>query len=65
MKFEVVFDVVTEPRDTNWGAYSTRSDLADRTVVVEAGSSHQAERLVEAMFGGSSNIRIKVAKILY
>ena len=34
-------------------------------MVVEAGSSQQAERMVESMFGGRTNVKVKVAKILY
>jgi hypothetical protein len=63
MKFEVVFDIKTQSYSN--GAYSSRTDLQDRKMVVEAGSSQQAERLVESMFGGQSNVRVKVAKIVY
>lgn len=65
MKFEVVFDVITQPLSSPYAAYGSRSDLQDRKMIVEAGSSQQAERQVEAMFGGRSNIRVKVAKIIY
>lgn len=65
MRFEVVFDIVTEPRRHQFDAYASRTDLTNRTMVVEAGSSQQAERLVESMFGGPMNIRVKYANILY
>lgn len=65
MKFEVVFDVITQPLSSPYAGYSSRTDLQDRKMVVEAGSSQQAERQIEAMFGGRSNVRVKVAKILY
>jgi hypothetical protein len=65
MKFEVVFDVITQSLSSPYAGYSSRTDLQDRKMIVEAGSSQQAERQVEAMFGGRSNVRVKVAKIVY
>jgi hypothetical protein len=65
MKFEVVYDLFTQPARSQYSAYSSRSDMENLKMVVEAGSSQQAERIVESMFGGRTNVKVKVAKILY
>lgn len=65
MKFEVVYDLFARPAASAFSGYSSRSDLENLKMIVEAGSSQQAERQVEAMFGGRTNVKVKVAKILY
>jgi len=65
MKFEVVYDLFTKPASSPYSGYSSRSDMENLKMVVEAGSSQQAERIVESMFGGRTNVKVKVAKILY
>ena len=60
MQFRVTFDILTERRtDTFMG--SSRSDLQNQTAVVEAPSTTQAQRLVEAMYGGSQMVVVKSA----
>lgn len=60
MKFQVVFDILTEAR-TNSYLGASRSDLQNQTMVVEAQSVVQAQRQVEAMYGGYQNVVVKYA----
>lgn len=63
MQIQVVFDILTEARTAS-SLGASRSDLQNQTVVVEAQSTIQAQRQVEAMYGGSQNVLVRYAQPL-
>lgn len=62
--YEVTYDITTSPKDSYSGGYSTRSDMSNLTIVVQAMGPSQARSIVESMFGGPSACVTKNAVLI-
>jgi hypothetical protein len=66
MKYTVTYALAhPDPYQRTGGTFVSRTDINNLKMVVEAGDPSQACRIVESMFGGSTNCRAANAFPIY